>query len=148
MSIAHTTVATWRLPLSLLSQFAGVSRLTLAVLGAGALAAAGFAVGAACAAGVAGVPLGSAGVSDKPEPVAGAAGASEAAGESVAGESEAPALLQAHTLSVQHAQGHKGVPTGVSESPEPTVGAIGALKGAGKSRQGNQKSQPCRGHMC
>lgn len=148
MSAADATVGTQELPLSLHSQLDRFSRLTLVALGAGALAAAGFAVGAAGAAGVAGVPLGSTGVSDKPEPVAGAAGASEAAGESVAGESEAPALLQAHTLSVQHAQGHKGVPTGVSESPEPMVGAIGAFKGAGKSRQGNQRSRPCRGHMC
>ena len=101
MSTAHATVGTQELPLSLLSQSDRVSRLTLAALGAGALAAAGFAVGAAGAAGVAGVPLGSTGVSDKPEPVAGAAGASEAAGESVAGESEAPALLQAHVLRIK-----------------------------------------------
>ena len=100
MSTAHATVDTQKLPLSLLLEFNGVSRLTFAALGAGALAAADFAVGAAGAAGVAGVALGSTGVSDKPEPVAGAAGASEAAGESVAGESEAPALFAgAHPLS-------------------------------------------------
>jgi len=117
----------------------------LVALGAGALAAAGFAVGAAGAAGVAGVPLGSTGVSDRPEPVAGAAGASEAAGESVAGESEAPALLQAHTLSVHHAQGQKGVPTGVSQSPEPMVGAIEHSKVLGSHGREIRRASPVAG---